>query len=141
MTLKRYLLTMALTTLICWAAFVVVIFRIDPNASGTVGLMLFFTSLFFALWGTLSLFGFSARYLIFKNTVPFRYIGTSLRQALWFAILLCLTLFLVSQELLAWWMSLLLVMALTILEAFFLARSLEARYYKKRSGAKRKPPR
>ncbi|PIW37158.1 MAG: hypothetical protein COW24_01715 [Candidatus Kerfeldbacteria bacterium CG15_BIG_FIL_POST_REV_8_21_14_020_45_12] len=133
MTLKRYLLTMGLTTLICWVAFIVVLFRIDPDTGGTIGLLLFFTSMFFAAWGTLSLIGFLVRFLLFRNTVPFRYIGTSLRQALWFATLLCLTLFLVSQELLSWWMTILLIIGLCVLEAFFLARSLEARYDKRRA--------
>ncbi len=132
MTLRRYLATMAATTGICWLAFLVVIFRIDPYTAGGVGLLLFFTACFFALWGTLSLLGFTARFIFMRNTVPFRYIGVSLRQALWFAIMIDLTLFLLSQNLLVWWMSLLLVVALVILEAFFLARSLEARYYQKK---------
>lgn len=133
MTLRRYLMTMSMTTLICWGCFVIVLFRIDPNTSGVIGLGLFFVSLFFAVWGTLSLFGFFVRYLLKRNTVPFRHIGISLRQALWFAILLTVTLFLVSQELLVWWMSLFLIGGLTILEGFFLARSLESRYYQKKS--------
>ncbi|MFC1598016.1 hypothetical protein ACFL2M_00590 [Patescibacteria group bacterium] len=138
MTLRRYLITMTLTTLICWGAFVLVLFRVDPYTGGTLALLLFFISLFFAKWGTLSLLGFVVRYIFLRNTVPFKYIGTSLRQALWFAILLTLTLFLVSQELLVWWMSLLLVIGLTILEGFFLTRSIEARFQKKKS---RKPSR
>lgn len=132
MTLRRYLLTMLLTTLVCWAAFVTVLFRVDPFTAGTIGLLLFFVSLFFALWGTLSLLGFVLRFIILKNIVPFRYIGVSLRQSLWFAILIDLSLFLISQELLLWWMLVLLVLGLVILEGFFLARSLEARYYQKK---------
>ncbi|MFH1426724.1 MAG: hypothetical protein ABIG66_04845 [Candidatus Kerfeldbacteria bacterium] len=138
MTLRRYLITMAITTLICWAAFIIVLFQIDPYSGGIIGLLLFFVSLFFSLWGTLSLLGFTVRYIFLRNVVPFKYIGTSLRQALWFAVLLCLTLFLVSQELLAWWMTLLLVIGLTIFEGFFLARSLEARVQKKQASTKRR---
>jgi hypothetical protein len=114
---------MAMTTLVCWGAFVVVLFRIDPETGGSLALALFFLSAFFALWGTLSLCGFFIRYLVQRSTVPFKHIGISLRQALWFAILVCLTLFLVSQELLVWWMSFLLVIGLTVLEGFFLSRS------------------
>ncbi len=129
MTLRRYLFTMAITTVLCWIAFILVLFRIDPSTGGSLGLVLFFVSLFFAIWGTFSMLGFVVRYIFLKNTVPFRYIGTSLRQALWFSILVVMTFFLVSQELLEWWMSLVLVVGLTVLELFFLARSLEARYY------------
>ncbi len=123
MSLRRYLTIMALTTLMCWGAFVVVLFRIDPKTGGALGLALFFIALFFALWGSLSLIGFFARYAIHRQTVPFRHIGVSLRQSLWFTILLCLSLFLLSQELLVWWMSLLLVVCLTVLEGFFISRT------------------
>jgi hypothetical protein len=136
MTLRRYLIIMAVTTLICWASFVVVLFRIDPANGGSVALLLFFVSLFFALWGTLSLLGFLVRYLFLRSQPPFQFIGVSLRQALWFAILLCLTLFLVSQELLEWWMSLLLVIGLTVLEGFFLSQSIESRF--RRNGRTRR---
>jgi len=132
MTLRRYLITMALTTLICWCAFVIVLFKIDPETGGTLGLSLCFISLFFSVWGTVSLIGFGVRSL-FKRDVPFfQYIGISLRQALWFAILICLSLLLVVQELFVWWMSVLLVIGFTVLEGFFLSRSLEARYRQKR---------
>lgn len=139
MTLRRYLISMGITTLICWGAFIMVLFQIDPYTGGVIGLVLFFVSLFFSLWGTMSILGFGIRYIFLRNVVPFKYIGTSLRQALWFAILLCLTLFLVSQQLLEWWMSLLLVGGLTVLEGFFLARSLESRAKKakKRSSGSR----
>lgn len=132
MTLKRYLLTMAFTTVICWGCFSVVLFKIDPNQGGFIGMALFFVALFFALWGTISLLGFFIRLLFKRNTVPFRHIGISLRQALWFAILITLTLFLVYQELLVWWMALFLVVGLTVLEGFFLARSLESRLQSKK---------
>lgn len=124
---------MLATTLVCWISFVIVVFRVDPTAAGTIGLTLFFVSLFFALWGTLGLLGFWIRHLIKKNTIPFEHIGISLRQAFWFALLVCLSLFLVSQDIYIWWMSLLLVIAMTLTEGFFLARSLEPRYHQRKS--------
>lgn len=127
MTLRRYLLTMAATTALCWAAFGIVVFRIDPYTAGPLGLVLFFVSLFFAIWGTLSLCGFVVRFIVLKDVVPFRYIGISLRQALWFSIILCLSLLIVTQEIYTWWMSLLLLIGFSTLEGFFLARRLEAR--------------
>ncbi|MBI2411114.1 MAG: hypothetical protein HYV32_04455 [Candidatus Kerfeldbacteria bacterium] len=132
MTLKRYIATMLLTTLLCWTAFMLVLYRIDPESAGTVGMMLFFISLFFGLLGTLNLLGFFLRFVFLRNTVPFRYIGISLRQSFWFALLVCLTLLLIQEELLVWWMPILLVLGLAVLEGFFLARSLEARIYQKK---------
>lgn len=123
---------MAMTTAICWGAFIIVLFRIDPNSAGSVGLLLFFVALFFAIWGSFSMLGFFIRYLFIKDTVLFRHVGISLRQAFWFAILICLSLFLVTQELLAWWMSILLVIGLSVLEGFFLSRAHEDRHRQKR---------
>lgn len=133
MTLKRYLLMMIVTTLVCWASFVLVLFRIDPSTAGTIGLTLFFVSLFFALWGTLALIGFWIRLLIKRQSIPFEHIGISLRQSLWFAVLVSLSLLLVSQDIYVWWMSLLLVIGMTVAEGFFLARTLEPRYHQKKS--------
>ncbi|OGY85904.1 MAG: hypothetical protein A2233_00210 [Candidatus Kerfeldbacteria bacterium RIFOXYA2_FULL_38_24] len=129
MTLRKYLITMAFTTLICWVSFLIVLFRIDPGNGSGLGLTLFFLALFFALWGTLSLLGFLVRFGLKRQETPFKHIGISLRQALWFAILVCLTLLLVSQELLVWWMSLILVAGLAVLEGFFLARSLGVKHH------------
>lgn len=120
---------MAVTTAVCWGAFILVLFRIDPYTAGSIGLLLFFVALFFAIWGTLSLLGFVFRFIFLKDAIPFRFIGVSLRQAFWFAIISCLTLFLASQRLFTWWAGVLLVLGLAILEGFFLARSLEARYH------------
>lgn len=132
MTLKRYILIMLLTTLLCWGAFLLVLYRIDPESAGGVGMTLFFISLFFGLLGTLNLFGFFLRFVLLRNTVPFRHIGISLRQSFWFALLVCLTLLLIQEELLVWWMPILLVLGLMVLEGFFLARSIEARVYQKK---------
>lgn len=131
MTLKQYLMIMSLTTVVCWLSFVIVLFRINPETGGSVGLLLFFISLFFALWGTLSLAGFFMRLLVKRQSVPFQHVGISLRQALWFALLVTISLFLVSQELFIWWMSLVLIVGLTLFEAFFLARSLQSPQRKK----------
>lgn len=132
MTLKRYLIMMAVTTLICWLAFLVVLFRIDPDTGGTIALALFFISLFFALWGTLSLIGFGVRFLLQREIVPFKFIGVSLRQALWFAVLVCLSLLLVSQELFVWWMAILLVGGFTVLEGFFMSQTVEAHLHRRK---------
>lgn len=53
MTLKRYLWTMAMTTLVCWGAFVVVLFRIDPETGGSLALALFFSLSIFRTVGNI----------------------------------------------------------------------------------------
>lgn len=130
MSLRRYLITMAITTLICWAAFFTVLLRIDPNVSGTIGFVLFYVALFFALWGTLGLMGFFVRYFWHRQSVPFSHIGISLRQSFWFALIVVLSLILVAEELFELWTGGLLILGFTLLEGFFLihAHSVQRRY-------------
>lgn len=132
MSLRRYLSIMALTTVVCWLAFITVLFRVDPYSGGAIGFTLFYVALFFAVWGTLSLLGFFMRFLFKRHDVPYRHVGISLRQAFWFSTLIVLSLILVADELFVWWMVALLILGFTILEGFFLARSLEARRQQQR---------
>lgn len=129
MSLKRYLFLMALSTLLCWLAWITVLFYIDPETAGTTGLICFYFSLFFSFLGTFSLLSLGLRLVLQKEKMPFQLVGISLRQALWLAILVTLSLALMGEDLFTWWAAILLVLALLILEAFFLTRSLE---YKRR---------
>lgn len=129
MSLRKYLITMLLTTLVCWVAFATVLFKIDPHAGGTIGFTLFYIALFFALWGTLSLLGFLVRYFLKRQVVPYMHIGISLRQAFWFATIIVLSLILVAEELFVWWMGLILITGCTVLEGFFLARTLAVKHH------------
>jgi hypothetical protein len=67
----------------------------------------------------------------------FEFIGISLRQAIWVALLTCLTLFLLSQNLFEVWMGIPLIIAFASIEGFFLAQSFETA--RARKIAKRRP--
>lgn len=127
MTLRRYVSIMSITTLLCWASWLLVIFDIDPDEGGVLAFILFFIALFFAVWGTASLIGFIIRFLIFRKVPAFQHIGVSLRQAFWFALLLIVPLVLISRQLFVWWMSILMVIIVTAIEGFFLSRGLQQR--------------
>lgn len=104
-----------------------VLFYIDPAEGGFLAFALFFISLFFAVWGTASLLGFTVRFLFLKKTPAFQHIGVSLRQALWFAFIVVLPLVLIAQKLFLWWMSILLIIFVSALEGFFISRQLQHR--------------
>lgn len=116
---------MCATTLICWAGFIVVLFRFDPTVSGISAFLFFFVSLFFASWGTLSVSGVLLRLLIHRKMLPYQHIGISLRQALWFSIMLCMSLFLLMQGLFTWWLILILFIGLLSFEFVFLTRRMQ----------------
>lgn len=121
MSIKKYLILMGIATLICWLSLITVLYCIDPTATSTIGYICFYASLFFSLLGTFSLIGLCARLLLKREEIPFRYIGISLRQGLWFSILVTTSLLLMGQKLFTWWSMGLLVLGLIILEIFFLS--------------------
>lgn len=122
MSLKKYLILMGLATLVCWLSWLTVIYYIDPIISGTVGFLCFFASLFFSLLGTSSLLGLILRLTIKRRELPYKHIGISLRQSLWFAVLITLSLALLGEKLFTWWSVGLLIIGLVILETFFLVQ-------------------
>lgn len=129
MSLKRYLLLMAISTIFCWLAWITVLFYINPESAGTTGLLCFYFSLFFALLGTISLLSVALRLVLKKDEAPFKQVGISLRQSLWFSILITMSLALLGEDLFTWWSIGILIAALLILEAFFLTRALDKKKY------------
>lgn len=103
MTLTRYLLFLLFSTILCWASWLLVIFRINPNVSGAWGPFFFYLTLFFALTGTLALIGFGIRALLFKKELPYKLVATSFRQALLLSGVVVTSLILQANQLLEWW--------------------------------------
>lgn len=123
MSLIRYLITMSIATLVAAASWVLVIIFLDPSATGVIGVMLFFGSFFLMVFGLASTIGFLLRSLFQRREQPFRLVAISFRQAGLFAILLSVGLLLQSQRLFTWWTAFLLLVILSLVEAFFLART------------------
>lgn len=123
MALKHYLTLLVLGTVACWIAWVLVLFNIDPFVSGFIGLASFYISLFLGLLGTFAILGFLARRAFSRDTVAFHHIGVSMRQGLFFALVVIGTLLLRGTGLYAWWSVVFLVAGFTLLEFFFLMRN------------------
>ncbi len=124
MSLKKYLIIMFSMTLVCWIAWLFVLYFMDPFETGSVGFLLFYMSLFFASLGTFSLLGFFMRVWFSKEQVIFRHLGVATRQSLWFSGLIVLTLILQASDFLQWWGIVLLIVFMTLLEFFFLSRKV-----------------
>jgi len=118
MTLRQYLILMSLGTLICWGTWTFILFTLDPNSAGSLGILFFYFSLFLALVGTFSVIIFLIRRLIIKNDeVIFRHVKKTFRQSVIVAVLIIFALYLLQQHLLTWWNSILLVALFIVLEA------------------------
>jgi hypothetical protein len=122
MTLRQYLLVMAVATLICWLIWVLVLFIYDPYAAGMVGFALFYTSLFLSILGTYSVIGFVVRIKILKkDEIVFRHIKHTFRQGMFFASFSIITLVLAQNQVLTWWNFSLLLVFFVFLEGLLFA--------------------
>ena len=119
MTLKKYLNLMSVLTVCCWLAWILVIFIINPKQTGLIGFVLFYFSLFLAIFGTGSIVGFIIRMKL-KNKPVFKQVEISFRQAIWIALLVILIFIFQGLNILRWWNTLFLVLFLVFLELFFL---------------------
>lgn len=121
MTLGRYIFFMLLSTALSWAAWLIVLLRIDPTQSGLWGFGLFYVTLFFGLAGTFSMIGLLVRVLVLKNELMFRLVFVSFRQSISYALLIVVALWLKGHHLLSWWNAIILVLILTAIEYLYLA--------------------
>lgn len=122
MTLSSYLLGIGISTILCWVAWLLTLFNLDPHTAGTVGFLSFFTSLFFALVGTLTIIGFYIRLISTKNEYYYENITISFRQAILASISISGLLVLQATRLLNLFDGILFVLSIILLEAYFLAR-------------------
>jgi hypothetical protein len=114
--MKKYLAILIGAIIICWLSWFYVLFTVDPFKGGIVGHSLFYTSLFLSFSGTFHLIILGIRYKFMPNELPTIRIKTSWRQALFLTLTFVLSLYLASRNMLKWWNSLLLIIAVVILE-------------------------
>ena len=120
MDLKKFLVSMGFATLLCWLGFFTVVLSISPNEIGSLTFLLFYLILGLAVVGTITIFGFLSRKLFNKNELAFEHVIVSFRQGIWISLILIISLYLQSKQLLAWWNAVLLVLGLGLIEFFYL---------------------
>ncbi len=121
MSLRNYILLMFLATIACYLVVLAVVFFFDPFIGGMATLFFFYTSLFLALIGTFAIFGLLIRLIFTKDKLVFRKVIVSFRQAIWFSLLIIICLHLRSINLLIWRNVAFLILALVLLEIFFMS--------------------
>lgn len=122
MTLGTYLIGISVSTVLCWAAWVLTLFNLDPSNAGTWGFLSFFTSLLFALIGTLTIIGFYLRIWFSQNEYYYENITISFRQAILASISIMGLLVLQALKILNIFDGVLFVLSIILLESYFLAR-------------------
>lgn len=112
---------MSLSTFMCWLAWSFVLFMINPETTNWIGIMLFYASLFVAIVGLAAILGFLVRFIALKKTLAFRSVKEAFRQSFLFALLIIISLILLSKNLFTWLNLLFLISGLTILEFFLIS--------------------
>jgi len=123
MSIARYLLIMVFATAVSWAAWLLILFNVDPFEAGMAGRVLFLGALFFALFGTFSVLGFLTRIMFRKHTPIFWQVMVSFRQALLLGLLAVAGLIMQALRALNLWNSMVLILFAIMVELFFLTRA------------------
>ena len=125
MTLKKYIGSMGFMTIITWLVFVYVLFLVDPETTNWIGFWLIYITLFVSLVGTASIIGFLIRFLALKQQLIWEAVKEAFRQSFLFALLVIISLILLSQDLFTWLNIALLVLGLSAVEFFLLTLTKE----------------
>jgi len=116
MNLRQYLITMVISTILCWAAWIFVIMNVDPFSAGVLGFSLFYTSLALALIGTISLLAFGLFRLFGSHDTPlFRHVRMSFRTACIMSLLAITGLYLLSLEIFTFFNALIFILICAVI--------------------------
>ncbi len=118
---NQYLSGLSLAGLVSWAAWLMVVAKLNPFESTALALVLFFISLFFALLCTFTLAGFFIRRYLDKGELYHHHMKVSLRQAILLSACADASLVLLIFGLLTWWSGLMIVVIITLIE-FYLTK-------------------
>ena len=125
MSLKQYLLYMTTATIVAYIVFLSVIYYFDPFVAGNVAVGFFYASLWLALVGTFSIIGFILRHFFTHSKMAFREVLISFRQGIWLALLIIVSLMLKHAGIFSILSVALLILALAVLEVFFINNSIK----------------
>lgn len=106
MTFRGYFVSMGAATVLAWLAWATVVWRINPDEAGAMGLILFFLTLGFGLVGVFATASMAYRVRVLHRSVIVREARIAFRQAIFLAVAACILLFLASQDVLYWWTTL-----------------------------------
>lgn len=122
MTIKSYLWGMRIGAILTLAAWLLVVYNIDPEKSGVAGKLLFYGSLLFFLSAAFILLFTWLRRKASSGEIIFSHLSASFRQGILLSLLAIIILLLQSARVLIWWDGLLVVAGMFLIELYFLNR-------------------
>jgi hypothetical protein len=112
---------MVFSTVLAWAAWIMILFFVDPASSGLPVIVFFYASLGLAITGTMSILGLMLRTRWNHEELVSRLVSISFRQGIWMALAAISALVLQSFGALKWWILLIIIGILAIIELFCLS--------------------
>jgi len=122
MTLRSYIWGMRFLILLFAGILGAVVFFIDPDSSGFLGMFLFYSTIFFVFSGIFNLFLLFLRKKFLDEKSLANSVGLNFRQGILLAILFLGILIFQGLRILVWWDVLFLIAGVFLLELFFLSR-------------------
>lgn len=122
MFLNRYVLSVLIASVASFLSLYLVITKIDPFTDETLGLALFFISLFFSVSSALSLVGYFFRVLFYREELFMNHFNVSLRQGIILGFCLCAIMGFQILRTLTWWNGFIIVLISFLVELYFVAR-------------------
>lgn len=122
MSLTAYIWSLILSTVLALGAWLFVLFIIDPYEAGIIGQIFFYFSLWLFLMGMLVniLVWLRVRFLGGENAIET--MGLSFRQGLLLALLVVSIIMLNAYNYYTWWICLLILAGIFLIELYFLSR-------------------
>jgi hypothetical protein len=123
MTLRSYLWGLNIGTLISFTALCAVIFLTDPEDIGNTAFVLFYATFFLTVsgMGILLLTGLWRR--ITQDNFMLGEMGMAIRQGVLIGVIATIVMGLQHAKILVWWLTLIVIAAIFLIELFFLTRS------------------
>lgn len=125
MTHHRYISIIALSGLLAWIGWAVVINKLTPYENMGIALSFFYITLFIALSCTFTVIGFYFRVWLFKNEIFYKHINVALRQGIFLGLIAVFSLIFQMMKVLTWWSGFLLVAVFVLLEFYFSSKDAE----------------
>ncbi|MFH0837811.1 MAG: hypothetical protein V1880_00920 [Patescibacteria group bacterium] len=119
---NTYITAIFIASLLSWASWFVVVYKLSPFSQPSLGLSLFYSSLFIALAGTFALFFYFLRVWANKKEIYNVHLNTSLRQGTLLSIMVIVGLAFQRLRVLTWWDGLLLLAIVLLIEFYFSSR-------------------
>lgn len=119
MSLKTYLVGIAISTFLCWSAFFLTLTNIDPFTADQAGIGSFFVSFFLGTLGLIIMALMYFRSRFFSVAELYEKMPILVRQSFFISFGLSCILAMQAMRVLTWWTALMLVLILTLLEISF----------------------